>query len=232
MQENNWTPEHSEALRQHLARGMSFSQISRAINSTFQTSYSRSAAIGRAKRMGLCKAAPEDRPARWPRRPRRSKAARLQKPRERHAPESIKPVPEWKRGKPPKLRCIEIVPRHLCLVDLEIGDCRYPYGGDADGEPITFCAHPRREGSSYCTPRLGTTDRQGFAARRGGGMKSASEPNASRVAGRIKLLPRRHRIAHLRALLRLAAASLRRHHLAAMLCEELSRQAAHESPAT
>ena len=64
-------------------------------------------------------------------------------------------------------------------------------------------------------------------------MKSGvSEPNATRVGGRLKLLPRRHRIAHLRALLRLAAASLRRHHLAAMLCEELGEQAAHESPAT
>ncbi|WP_414644052.1 GcrA family cell cycle regulator [Bradyrhizobium sp.] len=29
---------------------------------------------------------------------------------------------------------------------------RYPYGGDKDGEPIVFCGHPRRDGSSYCTP--------------------------------------------------------------------------------
>jgi GcrA cell cycle regulator len=49
-----------------------------------------------------------------------------------------------------QLRCVAITPRHLPLVDLEAGDCRYPYGGDAEGEPITFCGHPRQEGSSYC----------------------------------------------------------------------------------
>jgi GcrA cell cycle regulator len=49
-----------------------------------------------------------------------------------------------------QLRCVAITPRHLALVDLEADDCRYPYGGDAEGEPITFCGHPRRDGSSYC----------------------------------------------------------------------------------
>ena len=41
-------------------------------------------------------------------------------------------------------------PRHLSLTDLEAGDCRYPYGGDAEGEAITFCGHPQPRGSSYC----------------------------------------------------------------------------------
>jgi GcrA cell cycle regulator len=158
MQENNWTPEHSEALRQYLARGMSYSEISAAINSKFNTSYSRNAAIGRAKRMGLSssddrrKDAPLDWPPRTP-----AKASGLHTSRERHVPDFIRPVPVLERANAPKLRCIEIVPRHLSLVDLETGDCRYPYGGEADGEPITFCAHPRREGSSYCTPHFHLT---------------------------------------------------------------------------
>jgi GcrA cell cycle regulator len=49
---------------------------------------------------------------------------------------------------------VEIEPRHLSLVELERGDCRYPYGGDSEGEAITFCGHPRRPGSSYCTPHF------------------------------------------------------------------------------
>ena len=158
MQENNWTPEHSEALRQCLARGMSYSEISGAINAKFNTSYSRNAAIGRAKRMGLSSSDDprKDAPVDWaPRTP--AKANGLHTSRERHVPDFIKPIPVLERANAPKLRCIEIVPRHLSLVDLETGDCRYPYGGEADGEPITFCAHPRREGSSYCTPHFHLT---------------------------------------------------------------------------
>lgn len=45
-----------------------------------------------------------------------------------------------------KLRCVEIEPRHLPLIDLELGDCRYPYGDDV----VTFCGHPKQDGSSYC----------------------------------------------------------------------------------
>jgi GcrA cell cycle regulator len=48
----------------------------------------------------------------------------------------------------PALRCVEIVPRSLSLIDLEPGDCRYPYGDEA----ITFCGHPKQAGSQYCTP--------------------------------------------------------------------------------
>jgi GcrA cell cycle regulator len=57
----------------------------------------------------------------------------------------------------PKLRCVEVNPRHLSLVDLEPGDCRYPYGGEEDGDVITFCGHPQREGSSYCVPHFHLT---------------------------------------------------------------------------
>ena len=49
-----------------------------------------------------------------------------------------------------KQRCIEIVPRHLTIHQLDANDCRYPVGGDKAGDPITFCGHSRKEGSSYC----------------------------------------------------------------------------------
>jgi len=32
MEPTNWAPEHSDALREHLAKGMSFSEIAKAIN--------------------------------------------------------------------------------------------------------------------------------------------------------------------------------------------------------
>jgi GcrA cell cycle regulator len=53
MEPTNWAPEHSAALRDYIAGGMSYAEIARAINVKFNTGYSRSAALGRARRMGL-----------------------------------------------------------------------------------------------------------------------------------------------------------------------------------
>ena len=167
MQSSNWPPEHSEALRDFLAKSMSYSQSAGAINAKFKTGYSRSATIGRARRMGLAGAErPGDGLKHWPRRPPKAKAPRLDQPREHHVPEFMRPVPVFERAEMPRLRCVEIVPRQLALVELEPGDCRYPYGGDEDGEAITFCGHPRQEGSSYCTPHFHLTRGPGTASER------------------------------------------------------------------
>lgn len=152
MEPTNWAPEHSDALREHLAKGMSFSEIAKAINSRFNTSYSRNAALGRATRMGLTGVVRSTSPA-------GAKPAAVQgngeaRPTGLRMPALVWPVPVFRRGKPKKLRCAKIEPRHLSLTDLKHGDCRYPYGGDEEGEAITFCGHPRRSGSSYCTPHF------------------------------------------------------------------------------
>ncbi|HLX16598.1 MAG TPA: GcrA family cell cycle regulator [Bradyrhizobium sp.] len=153
----NWAEEHSRALREYLAKGLTFSQIADALNARFNTDYSRNAAIGRARRMGLSGPAKPDRPARPPKRQPKARAPGAKKPQSRvpAAPRSRLQV--LKRAAALKLRCVGIVPRHLALIDLEVGDCRYPYGGDEEGEPITFCGHPRREGSSYCTSHFHLT---------------------------------------------------------------------------
>jgi GcrA cell cycle regulator len=169
MESTYWTPEHCDALRDCLARGLSYSEIANAINAKFNTAYSRNATIGRARRMGL--AGPNrsaDSPKHWPKRPPppKAKPPRLRQARERHAPEIMRPMPVSEPVVAPKLRCIEITPRHLRLVDLEPGDCRYPYGGDEDGEAITFCGHPNRHGSSYCAPHLHLTRGPGMLSER------------------------------------------------------------------
>ena len=57
-------------------------------------------------------------------------------------------------------------------------------------------------------------------------MKPEGGENAGVVTGRMKLLPRRHRIAHLRALLRQPnAGSVGREQLAALLRAEMTAQA-------
>jgi GcrA cell cycle regulator len=62
--QSSWAEEHSQALREYLQRGLSFSEIANAINARFNTAYSRSAAIGRARRLGLSCPERSDRPAR------------------------------------------------------------------------------------------------------------------------------------------------------------------------
>jgi len=130
MQSTDWTSEHSDALREYLAKRMSYSEIAEAINVKFKTAYSRSAAIGRARRIGL--AGPDrakDSPKHWPAPPPKVQQPQPRKSRERSAPEFMRPVPIFERTETVKLRCVEIDPRHVSLTDLEPDDCRYPYGG-------------------------------------------------------------------------------------------------------
>src|SRR6185369_4478844 len=158
MEPSNWAPEHSDALREFIAKGLSFSEAAQAINSRFNTSYSRSAALGRARRLGV---KPEDRrkpsmPVEPAQRAEPAGPRDIAEPRVRDfgKPALLWPVPVFRAIKPVKLRCVAVEPRHLSLIELERGDCRYPYGGDEEGEAITFCGHPRRPGSSYCTPHF------------------------------------------------------------------------------
>lgn len=159
--QTDWAPEHSEALRELVIRGVSYSEIARAINARFGTAYSRNAAISRARRMGFggpaqLEDAPEPPPT--------PGLPPLRKIRQGRQSEFIWPLPVFKQAENVRLRRVEIEPRYLCLVELERGDCRYPYGGDEPGNTITFCGHPRRKGSSYCTPHFHLTRGPGAAA--------------------------------------------------------------------
>jgi GcrA cell cycle regulator len=82
--------------------------------------------------------------------PKKADARRIRELRARYFASAAPELTTFERAAVLQLRCVAITPRHLALVDLEPGDCRYPYGGDVESEPITFCGHPRHEGSSYC----------------------------------------------------------------------------------
>jgi GcrA cell cycle regulator len=157
----NWPPEHCEALREYHAKGMSYLEITDSINRRFKTRYSRSAAIGRAKRMGLAvRADDRNRSSSMPTAPRVQRAFSSASPDHAPAPLTRAAV---------KLRCVGIRPRLIPLIELEPGDCRYPYGGDKEGEPIVFCGHPRTEGSSYCPAHFNLTRGPGAASERAAG---------------------------------------------------------------
>ena len=154
--QTSWEPKHSDALRDYLAKGLPYSEIARRINAAFNTDYTRNATIGRARRMGLAGVAETGRSRKRPK-PNFLSIRKLRKMSKKHRAAKFRlPRPVLKRAAP-KLRCVGIEPRHLSLIALEVGDCRYPYGGDKDGEAITFCGHPRLKGSSYCVSHFHLT---------------------------------------------------------------------------
>lgn len=145
MEPDVWPAAHCAALERLAGKSLSFSEITDAINAEFGVDYSRSATIGRARRMGLpINVRPQFdllRARRWVE----------SRPRASSSKTGVRICEDA-----PNLRCVEVEPRYLSLADLAKGDCRYPYGGD-DGGAITFCGHPRRKGSSYCTPHFHLT---------------------------------------------------------------------------
>ena len=166
MEPANWAPAHCAALRKYADKDMSYSEIADAINLKFGTNYSRSAVIGRARRMGLLGAAP---PMARPQDPAVSAISATRPCAEQRTPRLIFRIPDFARADAAPLRCAEVEPRGVTLIELGRGDCRYPYGGDKEGEPITFCGHPRFRGTSYCAPHFHLTRGVGTAADRAAG---------------------------------------------------------------
>lgn len=126
-----WLEEHVAALAALIAKGLSRRDSAAALNEQFGTTYTRNAVIGVAHRRGLIVL----------RKPKRKPKPVKQ---QRYEPKKRQPV--FSYAAYVALECSEIVPLNLSLLDLELGQCRFPYG-DND---FTFCGHPAQEGLSYC----------------------------------------------------------------------------------
>jgi len=123
--------------------------------------------IGRAKRLGLAALARVTSPAIVPSLPDGS--CQISPSRPALPCLNLPPKSALQPAAPVKLRCVGVQPRLISLVELAPEDCRYPYGGDTDGEAITFCGHRRKSGSSYCPPHASLTDPSGTASGRAAG---------------------------------------------------------------
>lgn len=169
MEPGQWSSEQSDALRDYFFKGLSYAEIGRQINARFGTAYTRNAVVGRAKRLGLGLATPERMisPSIVPSLP--GESARPTPPRAAPPGLNLPPPSALKPANPVKLRCVGVRPRLIALVELQLGDCRYPYGGDKEGEEISFCGHPRQPGSSYCVPHAHLTRGRGIASDRTAG---------------------------------------------------------------
>jgi GcrA cell cycle regulator len=163
MEPGQWPSEHSDALCDYFFKGLSYAEIGREINARFGTAYTRNAVVGRAKRLGLGLATPERliSPSIVPSLP--GESARLTPPRAAPSVLNLPPPSALQPANPVKLRCVGVQPRLIALDELEQGDCRYPYGGDKEGDEIAFCGHPRQSGSSYCAPHARLTRGPGAA---------------------------------------------------------------------
>ena len=173
--QSNWEEAHSAALRELVEKGMPFSEVARTLNERFGTSYTRNAAIGRARRMGLSVPNRVNPSSAFPAL-KKPDARRIHQKRARILANPLPPLTTQERAAALQLRCVAIMPRHLTLLELEAGDCRYPYGGDAEGEPITFCGHPRREGSSYCPSHFHLTSAPELMEKREGAKTTIKTP--------------------------------------------------------
>lgn len=167
MEPGHWPSEHSDALRDYFLKGMSYAEIGRQINARFGTAYTRSAVVGRAKRLGLVIPEWITSPAVAPFLPDESSLFSRRRPTLPNL--NLPPKSAMKPAAQVKLRCVGVQPRLIQLVELEPADCRYPYGGDKDGEGIAFCGHPRQPGSSYCVPHARLTRRREVASARAAG---------------------------------------------------------------
>lgn len=133
---NWWTEERTESLRKMFAEKMSASEIANALGA-----YSRNAVCGKLARLGLMRgfgtrhpSAPATKRARA-RKPKMVNFNRVEAARGR-----LDPEPFVCRD------AADVAPRHLTLLELEEGDCRFPYGEVS----YTFCGNLVREGSPYC----------------------------------------------------------------------------------
>lgn len=143
-----WTDERVEKLRELHARKLSCAMMAAELGGGI----SRNAVIGKLHRLGLSSASSTihvDNPFGIRLLPRKKtenrKTVRIVKANGNSRTMRLMESAETDLQ---SLRCVEVIPRNVSLLDLEPGECRYPYG---DG-PFTFCGHASAEGYSYCAP--------------------------------------------------------------------------------
>ena len=158
-----WPPDHIVALTAYAKAGcFSYLEIAALLNERFNAHYSRNAVLGKANRLGLgasrSRPQPKPQPVAAPRQP----AAAPPRPGGRAVSSTAFAAPAPAPAALPALRHAEIEPRHLPFSELGHGECRYPYG---EG-PFTFCAHPVRDGASYCAGHAALVHGRGSASER------------------------------------------------------------------
>lgn len=119
-----WHEDQLETLRRLHADNVPYPQIAEQIPGK-----TRNAVIGMANRLGLTRLGPS---VRKPRHGNLAFGSQAKPPT---------PIVSPKPADQPK------PPRMIDLMELEYGDCRFPFG---DAPPYRFCANPAEDGLPYC----------------------------------------------------------------------------------
>lgn len=161
-----WADErHVEALEKHWAAGLTCSQISAELARDFGASYSRNAVIGKISRLGLVnpkakgfKTGPFKRKSKP--RQARTRITRV------NSNSTVMRATSSPQTDLPTMRCVEVVPRNLTLMELDDTTCRYPYGDQA---PFLYCGHFVDGDGSWCLDHLALCTGRGTTAERAAG---------------------------------------------------------------
>ncbi len=151
----NWPDTHVAMLREHHAAGIACSASADLINERYGTDYSRNAVIGKRNRLGLGGGSDDPTRSAPVRVPRAKKPWRQAGPRE---PKQQPPRPQFKQ-EAGGLRSVATDFRHLDLLELETGLCKWPAG---DGPAFTFCGcavFNNINALPYCAPHYALATR-------------------------------------------------------------------------
>lgn len=150
MNASHWPEDHSKKLSDFVVGGeKSYAQIAAALNAELGTEYSRNSCIGRAGRMGLTNPFQVKTVKKEPPLARRTRIVRSNS-----NSTALRLIHVNEPTTPGGLRCVDVVPRGLTLLELQSGECRFPYG---EGSEITFCGHSILAPFSYCAAHRALT---------------------------------------------------------------------------
>lgn len=134
-----WNAEHIEILKLFVDRGLSSSQIAKEMGNGL----SRNAVIGKLHRLGLHTKIPPTAPL----------------GRSKSLTQSVRPKRFTRKGPLPsdayQPQTADVVPLNLTLVQLESGQCKFPYGESN----YLFCGHPVMGEEVYCLCHFRLTHR-------------------------------------------------------------------------
>lgn len=162
-----WRDDEIALMKRLWADGLSGSDIVRELWRQLRTQRSRGAVHGYISR---------HRTAFLPRKPHAAAPKRVRAPRPEPRARPVVRFPPLRMPRPSvaDAYAYDAASRHVPLVDLEAGDCRFPVNHAAAGEPHLFCGARREPGCSYCAHH----------AARASGRYSADEVVATGEAGR------------------------------------------------
>jgi GcrA cell cycle regulator len=141
-----WPDEHVKRLRELASAGISYGYIARILNHEFKTTYTRNAAIGRAKRAGMLghrrREASDIRAA-------SAIAAKIAARNRREAKKALRKGPPEKPEPLPTQQIYDVA--RIKFDDLDHRHCKWGVGDPKD-PAFGFCGLARVNGSPYCGP--------------------------------------------------------------------------------